>query len=275
MLRDLDKLNLKRPVHTVTTERRTSTGSHIEEREFDPHGRLIRLVCRVHDSGADVKQYQREFRYDSDGKRLGLDVRVKHHGDGSRTEIVPVCERNVWSMDGLHDHYFGTYSACRAQTRFDSCGPPIETRFQDIRNDEVSRVRYVCDANGRILEAVQSLGPGFFTDPLMSAAGAPPLAVDAEGAQTLITLGIEAYRLSFRYDDAGRVTESESHFFGRRTDCALMTYNDRGDILTLTTDDKPLNCFEYEYDEHDNWIRKIVRYAQSSKEESRRITYYS
>src|SRR5437867_545358 len=27
-------------------------------------------------------------------------------------------------------------------------------------------------------------------------------------------------------------------------------------------------------DERENWIRKIVRYAQSSKQETRRITYY-
>ena len=44
--------------------------------------------------------------------------------------------------------------------------------------------------------------------------------------------------------------------------------------LTLVRDDKPPACFEYEYDERENWIRKIVRYAQSSKQETRRITYY-
>ena len=108
----------------------------------------------------------------------------------------------------------------------------------------------------------------------MAAAGPPPLAVEAEGPPILITLGTEAYRRSFRYNDAGRIIESKGHFFGRRTDYSAMTCNHRGDILTLTTDDKPLNCFEYEYDEHENWIRKIVRYAQSSREETRLITYY-
>jgi len=167
------------------------------------------------------------------------------------TTPMPVSERNVWSMEGLHDTYFWTYSACRAQTRFDSHGTPIETMFKDVRSDEVSRIRYVCDEKGRILEAVQSLGPGFFTNPLVAAAGPPPLAVEAEGPPILITLGTEAYRRSFRYNDAGRIIESKGHFFGRRTDYSAMTCNHRGDILTLTTDDKPLNCFEYEYDEHD------------------------
>jgi len=103
----------------------------------------------------------------------------------------------------------------------------------------VSRIRYVCDENGRILEAVQNLGPGFFTNPLVSAAGPPPLSLDDRGAHSLIALGTEACRLSFRYDDAGRITESERHFFGRRTDHDVMTYNHRGDILTLATDDGP------------------------------------
>ena len=234
---------------------------------------MIRLVCGVHDCVDGAKQYAREFRYGPDGKRLDLTVRVEQDRDGSRTEIVPVYERSVWSMDGLHDYYFGTYWACRAQTRFDNHGVPVETTFEDVSNDEVSRIRYVCDENGRILEAVQNLGPGFFA-PLVSAAGPPLLWLDNEGAHTPIALGTEAYRLSFRYDDAGRVTESESHFFGRRLHQSATTYNHRGDILTLATDDKPLNCFEYEYDERENWIRKIVRYAQSSKQEMRRITYY-
>ena len=272
--RDLEKLNLKGPVHTVTTERQTSTGSSIEEKEFDVHGRLIRLVCGVHDCVDGAKQYAREFRYGPDGKRLDLTVRVQHHRDGSRTEIVPVYERNIWSMDGLHDYYFGTYWACRSQTRFDSYGVPVETTFEDVRNDEVSKIRYVCDENGRILEAAQNLGPGFFANPLVSGAGPQPLSGDAEGAHTPIALGTEAYRVSFRYDNAGRVTESESHFFGRRNHRSAMTYNDHGDILTLVRDDKPPACFEYEYDERENWIRKIVRYAQSSKQETRRITYY-
>src|SRR6266568_4482946 len=59
---DLEKLNLRGPVHTVTTERQTSTGSSIEKKEFDVHGRLIRLVCCVHDCVDSAKQCEREFQ---------------------------------------------------------------------------------------------------------------------------------------------------------------------------------------------------------------------
>ncbi len=85
--------------------------------------------------------------------------------------------------------------------------------------------------------------------------------------------------MKFRYDDRGRVVERADYVAGdifrsRRT----YTYNEHGDVATETIDEpereRSTIRFEYHYDAHGNWIRKVVYYSGGSHETRRKISYY-
>jgi len=102
---------------------------------------------------------------------------------------------------------------------------------------------------------------------------------DKEKFRAFIEPGSLEWRGKFRYDDRGRVVERADHVAGdifrsRRT----YTYNEHGDVATETIDEpereRSTIRFEYDYDPHGNWIRKVVHYSGGSHETRRKITYY-
>src|SRR6185503_18229217 len=138
-----------------------------------------------------------------------------HNPDGSRTDTQQVTGLDGWSMEGLSVVALGTHGAAVARTTFDVRGAAVETVFLDTKNEVTSKISYVCDEKGRILQAVQTLGPGF--------GPALPAEVLAE-LHAQLPDG-EWCRLSFQYDEAGRVTESTSYLSGQQCHHEVTTYN--------------------------------------------------
>jgi hypothetical protein len=219
---------------------------------------------------------RREFEFDRDGTLIGAAkpaVEVRAGDGGGRVEVRDVAGYDAWSMEGLNDVAFYTRGAAVSETSFSSQGIPVHTAFKSDRNEELSRIDYVCDERGRILEAYQrdrvppALHPRMTTWPEPAREAALEALGNFMGPDVVL-------RVTFRYDEGDRVLE-ESQYFGdwlhQRTVC---TYNEHGDKVTFVSKNEEPYRFEYEYDEWGNWTRQVVQHPMGAAEGRRRITYY-
>ncbi len=166
--------------------------------------------------------------------------------DGSRTDTQAV-NADTWSIDVLHGLAFGTDGASVAETLFDADRLPIRTVFVSDNQEEVSTIRYEYDAAGKIVDAIQHRS------------------------------GDEQFRAKFQYDQGGLIVKQEILFAGQLTHRTFCTYNDNGDLIReITESEAPSysNNFEYQYDSHGNWIRKLVHHSLGTDEIRRQISYY-
>ena len=208
--------------------------------------------------------------FDRDGSPVGLprrDVEVRQANDGGRVEIMRLARRNagsMWSMERLNGVDFFTGGAALAETAFTAQGTPVQTVFKNDHDEELSQIRYVCDEKGRVLEAAQS--------------GWPPSAVSASGA---VVEAVREYmgtdvsvRVTFAYDNGGRVLEQTGYFGDQMHERILTSYNEHGDKLTFGIAGQEQYRFEYDYDEWGNWTRQVVHHPDGAIENRREITYY-
>jgi len=108
----------------------------------------------------------------------------------------------------------------------------------------------------------------------------------------------EPYSVSYRYDSYGRVNHTSRRIFNHAEEIET-TYNEHGDTESEITRGKPLGAktdpntpapslppysevrYSYQYDQHENWIEKVVLYRsspdgtfQSSTVIKRTLAYY-
>jgi hypothetical protein len=226
------------------------------------------------------------FEFDRDGNQIsGLaacatqpsDIRI--HGDGSRTEAQAVSGSDFWTMAALNGAGFPTRGADAAETTFAADGAPIETFFRTKDGAEIARIRYAHDEKQRISEAVRLTTVPLALPAWMRALArmtAPsklgPLADELDPNVTL--------RVTFKYDDDGRVLEQSQFYDSRLSERITYVYNDHGDRVAVTHSGRGCNgpqhfTYEYEYDAWGNWIRQIARPPSGDIAECRReISYY-
>lgn len=154
---ELEKQGLRGPVRKVRRESFESASNTVYEWVFDRDGKCLSLAYRNPDGSGQTIEYQ----YDEQGNRLDPSRQVIRSPDGSWTELFKLAEvrpgaMSGWTMEGLHDCTLSGWGATLARTEFNRQGRPIETVFEDSRNKRLHRIRYVCDDEGRILEAVQN-----------------------------------------------------------------------------------------------------------------------
>jgi len=234
-------------------------------------------VRKVTEEWQSPYESRAELEFDRDGMRVAppeREVEVHKESHGGRREIRRIASSvDGWSMDGLNDVCFLTRGAVLAETTFTAQGVPSQTVFMGERHDEVSRIRYICDDRGRILEARQE---NVATAALPQRMTALPRPVTDALREVLgrFTGPEAAVRVTFVYDAEGRVLE-QSDYIGEqlhlRTTC---TYNENGDKVTFVSTCEPIYTFEYEYDAWRNWIRQVVHHPAGGAEGRRRITYY-
>jgi hypothetical protein len=257
-------LGLRGSIRSVTTTRQTGNVLHTEEQLFDPDGILVRHSYRDPEG---VEQLWIAPFFPQTPIR-----RILNNADGSRMWVDDISRLDTWSMEALHSISFGTKGASSARTSFDSGGVPLETLIEG-EHGVYSRIQYVCDSKGNIMEAIQYSGPSL---PLLVQSWvdqATPSALEA--ARPLAEPGIEQFRAAFRYDDVGRLVEKVTYFAGQVLYRTVMTYNDFGDVMTMTCDDQPPARYEYEYDDRQNWVRKTITYTTGEQTRYlRKITYY-
>lgn len=203
---------------------------------------------------------------------------TRTHADGGRTEVQTISGFDFWSMPALNGACLPTRGAAVAETRFAAEGVPVETVFRTTDGAEMARLRYAHDEKGRISEAARHT----IVPPTL-----PPRMAEWARTATASELGPLAYeldpnvalRVTFKYDDDGRVVEQSQFYDSRLSERVTNTYNEHGDTATVTRssgDEAPQRSeHEYEYDEWGNWTRQIVRDPFGEISECRReITYY-
>jgi hypothetical protein len=241
----------------------TSGLTLVRRHEYDPSGRLVRIVERDragHDRVAETSEYS---------------------VTGTRTRITLVdpstSRANVtaWAIDGS-DAYYSAPGAASLRTVYDASGRTRELLFLDDEGRTLGRVELLYDDAGHLVEETFTLN-----DPL---AGMPGGVNPAEMHALRALLGGEGgvSRRLHTYDANGRRVETVSSMFGplgreRRT----MAYNERGDRVEdiCESEHRQMNVdddgrladdrsgvttsrsdtrIDYEYDERGNWIRKTV-----------------
>ncbi|MGA2326851.1 MAG: hypothetical protein ABSH05_11255 [Bryobacteraceae bacterium] len=218
----------------------------------------------------------REFEFDRGGILIGAAkpaVEVHVGEGGGRVEIRDVARYDAWSMEGLNGVAFYTRGAAVAETNFSSQGIPVQTIFKSDRNEELSRIHYLCDERGRVLEASQrdrvppALHPRMATWPEAAREAALEALGNFMGPDVVL-------RVTFRYDEGDRLLEQSSYFGDRLHQRIVCTYNENGDKVTFESTDEQPYRFEYEYDQWGNWTRQVVQHPTGAAEGRRRITYY-
>lgn len=264
---DRERLHLRGAVQAAALHQPPNAfgGEQFEAWEFDPGGRCARYRGR---SGSG-----QEWDVRSTGPETSVFDRATvktRAADGSRTETHELFqgERVVdgWSMDGLHDVALPTHGARLAVTRFDPQGRPVKTWLRTDAED-IAEIAYHCDADGRIVQAVQY-------SPTDTVFGTPEQIAEIGDAAVLsAAAGTELVRATFEYDDEGRLIVQTLSLMGHET-TTRYTYNAQGDVATSTAAHEGRVQYDYGYDLQQNWVARKVHHAGGVDIQTRELAYY-
>jgi hypothetical protein len=260
---------------------------------YDQQGRLQQI------SSADKPDDPIVFRYDEQGRKTKIqtsrpaDYQPNVASAGSPFEAA---DRPPNFPDG------GTTT-----TIYDENDRAVEVQVHNGRGELVTRAVRTYNAQGHIAEEKQILD-----DPVMLF---PPehrakMAQEAGVSEDEVKQGLRAqltklmagqsgpYSVSYSYDANGRITHTDRQIFTNQ-DQIDTTYNEHGDVESEITRNTRLPGetdptapapgpgpysevrYTYQYDQHGNWIEKIVAYRsgpdgafQPSTTSTRKLTYY-
>jgi len=236
----------------------------LQRYEYDSAGRLVRLIARAKGGGDRVAE---SWEYDAAGRKiktLYVDLAAQrpdtHYG---------------WGVEGT-DSSYSAPGATTLRTFHNEREQPTQLLFQDAAGRVLSRVEFVYDEAGHLIEEAQTR-----TEETLP----PGLLAEMNPAQRR-TMGAfwgvgEPMRRLHRYDTNGRRSETRSQLVPLHADRRTVVYNDDGDPIEenfeqesrdYTVDDegrlsdsptketvsRSETRFRYDYDEHGNWIRKVV-----------------
>ena len=247
---------------TVRTEN-TAVPVPVQHYEYDSVGRLVRLVARTEDG---LDRLAESYEYDATGRKR-------------KTFYVDL------TMQGLATHYcfegsdygYSAPGAVTLTTLHNTRDQPIEVLFHDKAGRTLSRVEFVYDEAGHLLEEAQTI----IAERLLPEMRTEVNPAQTEAMRALLGAGGVPVRCLHRYDAQGRRIETRTAVFG-----ALgrywksMAYNDHGDQSEEISEHEQRECtidddgrllespagpsvsrsevrFHYDYNAR-NWIKKIV-----------------
>jgi hypothetical protein len=241
-----------------------------------------------HSGGAN--RIVEKFEYDDAGRKRKiqeLDIASEHS--------IAV---QAWGVEGT-DTCYSAPGATKLMTLYNEHDQPIEVVFYDRSDQPVNRVVFRYDGRGKLWEELQTRTPGAYRDLF---ADAPADQVDMLRAM-FQSVG-EPVRIEHRYDHLGCRVETYRHFGLLSTELIRRSFNQHGDELAETSEHHSQNYeiddegqlspvpatesvsysearFQYEYDEHGNWITKTVKTRSAvdgefsiSSIEKRTISYF-
>lgn len=233
--------------------------------EYDAAGRLARVVARPEGGGDRVLE---TYEYDPGGrKKKTLHVDVASQRPDTQ---------HIWLGEGS-DRMYAAPGAADMTTVYNERGQPAELLFHDAAGRRLSRVAFLYDEAGRLIEEAQS--DSVDTLPPELAAELNP--AQLETVRALIGAGPNPNRVTHRYDEHGRRVETRSNIGPFANSCRKVQYNDRADPIEQIDEDETREFkiddegrlsanptvekatqsvarFHYEYDLHGNWLVRTV-----------------
>jgi YD repeat-containing protein len=242
---------------SVQSESSTSP-AHLGLYEYDQHGRLARHLSR----DADGQEHTIEtYSYDAEGRQ-------------TKTRFAPQPERNYgYAIEGSKAFYSAP-NAATITTSYNYAGRPTELLFHDATGALISRVDFLYDASGNLIEETQTRAVSPFAN------FEENLAPEQLEALRALLSGPFTQR-KHRHDALGNRIETISTMFGSvGKDRETLEYNQYGDPIAQASEHDSLEYgfkdeggplesrpgehhrsevrFIYEYDPHGNWITKIT-----------------
>ena len=285
---------------------------------YDSSGRLTESDSRMNDDPAkrilyfydEAGRHTRTAELRADGSQTDLEIST-YDGDGqeTKTRFLPVTEQQSagsgavsigYSIEGT-DMMLGAPGAASMATTYAAAGRPAKVILEDANHKPLRDVRFTRDASGRPLKIETLIGESTFTD--MADRISPDAREQAAGILRQI-FGEAFSSTAYTYDSQGRVSEQTERMGTMSEGHTSYRYDDHHEepIEEITeTRRREANLdengairykhdtvsiqhtrFEYRYDEHDNWIERIVSTQFDPNADSRRsnierrtITYYS
>ncbi len=230
----------------------------VRKLEYDSTGRLVRVNVPDKDGFSRVAE---AYSYNPDGKKH----KVVH------LEPIPARE-NCGVFIGVEgsEMGFGMPGVVSITCNYDELGRPAEHLAYDSSGERISRIDLLYDDRGNLIEETsipQRLPPEIVAQ------------CNAEQVAALTQFFIFGRR--HRYDDHNRRIETSGRRVANDHDNTTFAYNDHGDVVleisealnseyTLAEDGSLVTAPEsargrhsetltrYKYDNHGNWIEKIV-----------------
>lgn len=281
-----------------TNDDGTNVSKGVGSFTYDAEDHLLQTVWAGPDGSSDILRY-----YDSQGRLTrvtGEDDRwtttFEYDDQGRKTRLVRSTESGVDDdpfgvyVDGNPDLFAAPPAGGWVITSFNEGDQPVESRVYGPDGEVIRRLTRSYDAKGRDVESayeIENLEPlrevlretrkGLRSD---------PAALEARLAQMLGDQNVFA-RVSYVYDDQGRLSEKHDDFGRSDNTITKITYNDHGDEAgEVRTRSHPPGSpeeydtrFTYQYDSFGNWTERTISSAPTGTEpmrtiDRREITYY-
>ena len=277
----------------------TNDSTDVKSFTYGADGHLLRTVSTGQDGSSDTLYY-----YDSQGRLTGItgeDSRwttsFEYDDQGRKTRIVRSTDYDMGddplgvSVDGNGpDLFVAPPGGGWVVTPFNESGQPIESRVYGPNGELIRRLMRSYDAKGRVVESAYVVENLESLREVLRETHAG-LRSNPEALETLLTeqLGDHSVfsRISYVYDDQGRVSEVDGDWGHSEKTITKTTYNDHGDAAEeFTTRTHPPDSreeihtrFDYQYDSFGNWTEGVMISQSNAGERSRtihrrEITYY-
>lgn len=238
-----------------------TTGKLIEQSFYYLNGKPGGKTVYIYDH---EDKFVEESTFDVDGECIGKRESV-YHANGEKAEETffdyRKHEPNTSYDYGIdanpeYDHSFTADDAHLIKTLYDLKGNPTELLFLNESGKVLSKVVFTTDADGRIIKDAQYAGEEFRF-------GIPE---GTEVPAEIVRLFSGKFALSeseLAYDSEGRKVEDRMQFGGIHSIRRIFKYDAKGKLIEDATyeGDGTLQSsarIEREYDNNDNWIKKLV-----------------
>lgn len=237
---------------------------HLQLYEYDSSGRLLRNIARSTDGGDRIAE---SYEYDSSGRKiktLHVDLAAQHPNT-----------HYAWGVEGTDASYSAPGTATLTTFHNDR-QQPTQVLFKDKEGRVLSRVEFVYDEGGHLIEEAQTNAEETLPRELLAQMNPAQL----ETMRGVFGVG-EPFRRMHRYDGKGRRIETRSQLGVFSTDRKTTAYDDHGEPTkedfehesrdyeiddegrfssspTKETVNHREVRFHYDYDAHGNWVRKVV-----------------
>lgn len=256
--------------------------------EYGAGDRLTRVIVRDREGRHRVAE---TYTYDGAGRKtktLHVDL------DSQRPDT-----HYSWGVEGT-DACYSAPGAASVTTVYDGHERLRELLFRDATGELLSRVDFVYDAAGNLVEEAQSNSERVLPAEMLGQFNPDQL----RAVRSLFGAGEEPNRRTHKYDERGCRIESCSRLGGLAVDRTTSSYNEHGDKVAENSEHErgeyglsesgelsaePVrrnssrgeHRIGYDYDEHGNWVRKTTESRGGSQPdftvtsiERRTLTYF-